>query len=264
MRWHAILVAAVIVMGGFLPAGLARGQQANIEVPFGAAGSSFYEQIGTSWGIRGNGWFFNFGGPPPAPPFGGFDPNAGARFGFAGPNGFFNLTAGQGANTTFSGQAPSVTVMNGATGFFSDTIQRPFVTSVIPVVGLPVPPAIGPVTGGPTVLEERLSRLQAEGGIPAAPQNPPPAAPPPPAGSSADRGDLSVAEIKARQAAENSARDAAGQSEIAALLERARGAQEAGKPSVARLYLQMAARRATGEQQREIQTAIQRLEAGPK
>jgi len=83
-----------------------------------------------SWGIRGNGWFANFPGPPPAPPFGGFDPNAGAQFGFAGPNGFLNFTAGQGANTTFTSQAPSVTVMNGQTGFFSDTIQRPFVTSL--------------------------------------------------------------------------------------------------------------------------------------
>jgi hypothetical protein len=260
---RAISLALAFAIGSQCAAP-ARGQQAYIEVPFGAAGSSFYEQIGTSWGMRGNGWFFNFGGPPPAPPFGGFDPNAGAQFGFAGPNGFFNFTAGQGANTTFSGQAPSVTVMNGATGFFSDTIQRPFVTGIIPVVGTPVPPAIGPMTGGPSVLEERLSRLQAEGGIPAAPTDPPPAAPPLAEASTAERGDLSVAEIKARQAAEKSAREAAGHSEIAALLEKARGAQEAGKPGVARLYLQMAARRATGDQQRTIQDAIKRLEPTDK
>ncbi len=260
---QATYLAAAMAVCSFLPTHPARGQQANIEAPFGAGGSSFYEQIGVNWGIRGNGWFFNLGGPPPAPPFGGFDPNAGARFGFAGSGGFFNLTAGQGANTTFSGQAPSVTVMNGQAGFFSDTIQRPFVTGIIPVVGTPVPPAMGPLPGGPSVLEERLARLQAEGGIPAAPHSLP-AAPAPPAPSTAARGDLSVAEIKVRQAAEKSAREAAGHSEIAALLEKARGAQEAGKPSLARLYLQMAARRAGGEQQREIQGEIQRLEATPK
>src|SRR5262245_37290262 len=237
----------------------ARGQQANIEVPFGATGDSFFEQIGLSWGLRGNGWFFNFGGPPPAPPFGGFDPNAGANFGFAGPGGFFSLTAGLGSTLSFSGQAPSVTVMNGATGFFSDTVQRPFVTGIIPVVGTPVAPPIGFLPGGPSVLEERLQRLQSAGGIPeAAPSAP--AAPAPAAASTADRGDLSVAEIKARQAAEKRARESAGQSEIAGLLEKARAAEAAGKPSLAKVYLQMAARRATGEQLLEIRRALDRLE----
>src|SRR5262245_12837964 len=158
-RWVAIAIA----VGAAWPAAAAFGQQVNVGTPFNAAGSSFFEQIGVGWGIRGNGWFANFPGPAPAPPFGGFDPNAGANFGFAGPNGFLNFTAGQGANTTFTGQAPSVTVMNGATGFFSDTVQRPFVTGLIPVVGgFPVAPPLGPVSSpGPSVLDERLQRLQA-------------------------------------------------------------------------------------------------------
>jgi hypothetical protein len=109
------------------------------------------------------------------------------------------------------------------------------------------------------VLEERLERLQAAGGPSAEPQNQPSAAPLPPLGSTADRGDLSVAEIKARHAAEKSARESAENSELAGLLEKAKGAEAAGKPSLAKVYLQMAARRAAGEQLREIQARLQRL-----
>ena len=121
--------------------------------PHPTFGHSFYEQFGTSWGVRGNGWFFSFGGPV-VPPFGGFDPNAGANFGFAGPNGFLNISAGQGSSTTFGGQTPMVTVMNGGSGAFFDQTVRPFVTGVIPVIG-GQPPAFQ------SVLEERLARLSA-------------------------------------------------------------------------------------------------------
>ena len=148
------MLAIAMGLWAAMSAPCAVAQQANIGVPFNTGGTSFYEQFGFSWGLRGNGWFANFPGPPPAPPFGGFDPNAGAQFGVAGPNGFLNFTAGQGANTTFTGQAPSVTVMNGATGFFSDTIQRPFVTSLIPVVGTLTILGVGRVA---TALQSRLS-----------------------------------------------------------------------------------------------------------
>jgi hypothetical protein len=261
---RSLAIAMAMYAAGISSPALA--QQANVGVPFNTGGSSFYEQFGVSWGLRGNGWFANFPGPPPAPPFGGFDPNAGANFGIAGPNGFLNFTAGQGANTTFTSQAPSVTVMNGATGFFSDTTLRPFVTGLIPVVGgLPVPPPIGPVqSAGPSVLEERLQRLQAAGGPSSELQYQPPAAAAPPAGSTADRGDLSVAEIKARQAADKAVRQNAGASEIAGLLAKANEAETVGKTTLAKMYLQMAARRSSGEQQRQIQTQLQRLESRAK
>jgi hypothetical protein len=228
-------------------------QQTTIGVPNTNIGHSFHEQFGTSWGIRGKGWFFNFGGPV-APPFGGFDPNGGANFGFAGPNGFLNFMASQGSNTTFGGQTPMVTLMNGGTGTFNDQILRPFVTGFVPVVGNQ-PPAFD------SVLQERLSRLQA-GEESAEPQA---AAPPAGTGnsakgpSSAERGELSVAEIKARKAAEGSAEDAAAASEIEALLDKARAAIAAGKPGVAKVHLQMAARRATGERQAAILKQIESL-----
>jgi general secretion pathway protein D len=72
------------------------------------------------------------------PQFGGFDVNTAANFGFAILSDievFFVLQAAQGDQRTNILQAPKVTLFNGQTAFVSDTTQRPFVTSVIPVVG---------------------------------------------------------------------------------------------------------------------------------
>lgn len=258
-RWVAV---ALGIAASWLLASDAFAQQANIETPFHGASHSFHEQIGVRWGLRGNGWFFNFGGPAPAPAFGGFDPNAGANFGFGGPNGFFGITAGQGSDSSLVSSSPSVTVMNGGMGYFSDTVQRPFVTGLVPVVGSPIGvPSLVPDFGAPqSVLQERLQRLQTEGGQPATDPAPPPAASSGPAAeSSAARGDLSVAEIKAQKAAEKSSREAALAEELAVLLEKAKGKLEAGHPGVAKVYLQMAARKASGEQRAEILKRIEEL-----
>jgi general secretion pathway protein D len=72
------------------------------------------------------------------PQFGGFDAATAANFGFAILSDievFFLLQAAQGDDRTNVLQAPKVTLFNGQTGFVSDTSQRPFVTSVVPVVG---------------------------------------------------------------------------------------------------------------------------------
>ncbi len=72
------------------------------------------------------------------PQFGGFDANTAANFGFAILSDievFFLLQAAQGDQRTNILQAPKVTLFNGQTAFVSDTTQRPFVTSVVPVVG---------------------------------------------------------------------------------------------------------------------------------
>ena len=45
------------------------------------------------------------------------------------------MQAAQGDDRTNMLQAPKVTLFNGQQAFVSDTSQRPFVTSVIPVVG---------------------------------------------------------------------------------------------------------------------------------
>lgn len=258
----AMAMAIAIPLGWWAAA--AQAQQVNIGGPFNSVGSSFYENIGTNWGLRGPGWFANFGGGAPgvAPQFGGFDPNAGANggVGFRAGNvmGFLNFTAGQGANSTFVSQTPNVTIPNGGTGYFIDGTFRPFVTSITPVVA---------DNSDPSPLRERMRRLQS--GEVQAPsptdQTAVPASPAPaagggggnssPRGSSAERGSLSVAAIKAQAAAEQQAED----TEVAALLEKATGAEAAGKASVAKIYYQMAARRATGDRQREIQTRLQAL-----
>jgi general secretion pathway protein D len=72
------------------------------------------------------------------PPFGGFDVGSVANFGFAILSDlevFFVLAAGQGDSRANILQAPKVTLFNGQFAFVSDTTQRPFVTTVIPVVG---------------------------------------------------------------------------------------------------------------------------------
>jgi hypothetical protein len=266
-----ILATCLAALGSIAAAAPAVAQQVNLDAPFNSIGHSFYEQVGVRWGLSGKGWFFNFGGPGPAgvaPAFGGFDPNAGANFGVGfggkGFNGFFSLSAGQGSSTTFGSASPSVTVMNGQTGFFADTQQRPFVTGLVPVVGSPiyVPPVFPPYAPPQSVLHERIGRLQAgEGSAPSAAAPEAASSSAPSESSSAERGDLSVAEIKARKAAERSARDAALAEEIAVLIEKANGKIEAGQSGVAKLYLQQAARRASGEQRAEIQARIERLDA---
>lgn len=72
------------------------------------------------------------------PQFGSYDANTATNFGFAilsDIEAWFILQAAQGDDRTNVLQAPKVTLFNGQQAFVSDTSQRPFVTSVIPVVG---------------------------------------------------------------------------------------------------------------------------------
>jgi general secretion pathway protein D len=112
-----------------------------------AAGSRFYDDANKSISV---GWtqngvtpdldikFTNNNFGAATPPFGGFEASQAAQFGFAILSDlevFFLLEAAQGDSRTNILQAPKVTLFNGQTAFVSDTTQRPFVTSVIPVVG---------------------------------------------------------------------------------------------------------------------------------
>lgn len=72
------------------------------------------------------------------PPFGGFDAESGASLGFAILSDlemFFFMNAAQGDQRTNVLQAPRVTMFDGSFASINDTISRPFVTSLIPVVG---------------------------------------------------------------------------------------------------------------------------------
>lgn len=72
------------------------------------------------------------------PQFGGFDASAGTQVGFAilsNIEAYFFITAAQGDKRTNVLQAPRVTLFNGQQAYVSDVTQKPFVISVIPVVG---------------------------------------------------------------------------------------------------------------------------------
>ncbi|MEM9364776.1 MAG: hypothetical protein AAGD07_02195 [Planctomycetota bacterium] len=141
--------------------------QITIEVRFITLSDSFFEQIGvdldlqfdddvTSLPAEDGGGEVTIGidaqGLPTAdldirfdnnsfgvsPPFGGFDAGAASSLGFAilsDIEAFFFLQAAQGDNRTNIMQAPKVTLFDGQFAFITDTTQRPFVTSIIPVVG---------------------------------------------------------------------------------------------------------------------------------
>ncbi len=73
-----------------------------------------------------------------SPTFGRFDTNSVANIGFAilsDIEAFFLIQAAQGDDRSNVLQAPKVTLFDGQTASVSDVSQRPFVTSVIPVVG---------------------------------------------------------------------------------------------------------------------------------
>ena len=235
---------------------VASAQYSFVETPFNSASSSFYENIGVSWGLQGRGWFANSGGAGGGIPsgFGGFDPNAqatlGAGFRGNGFSGGFRMTAGQGSDSTLITGTPGVMVPSGGMGFFSDVQQRPFVLGIVPVVGESVSPlrwrlermaelGNSPGAGGASVSG---SKGNTGGGSSSS--------------STAERGDLSIAAIKAQQAAE----EAAKAGEIAELLAKARELEAEGKISSAKIHYRRAAQRATGKEQQEIAAKIRELE----
>ena len=138
------LPLAVLGCVMFLPVGAAA-QQVTVSTPYQSVSEGFFEHMGTSWGLSGPNWSFSFGGSPwqAAPPFGGFDPTAGANLGLGwrsgGVNGYFNGNWSQGSRRSMVSQVPSVTLQNGVPGFIADASQTPFVISYIPVVGGYVP-----------------------------------------------------------------------------------------------------------------------------
>ncbi len=272
-------------------------QQVTTTTPFHSSSTSFFEQIGTQWGGSGPNFNFQFGGAGMGqPPFGNPDPAAGIRSGWAwrsGPwSGNFNFMAAQGSRSSMVSQAPSITLPQGVTGYFSDTSQSPFVISYIPVVGgapnIPfatqvAPPAgfgvpysgVGPATqegGNPRV--QAMLRARAEGEPlperaprrnpaprsepsrpePAQPERAPAAAPPVQA-SAAAAAAPSVAEARRMHQQEQATMN----QEAMQLFERGITAEESGKPGVARIYYRMAAKRAEGEARRQIETRLRGL-----
>ncbi|MEO8496032.1 MAG: hypothetical protein ABI614_13250 [Planctomycetota bacterium] len=270
-RLLLLTAISISVLFGFALSGNAQ-QQVHATVPLVNMQDSFYESIGTDWGFSRSGpngyFFFNRNAANTGiPQFGGYDPNAIARFGFGsrGHNGsfYFNAWAGQGSSRTITSAAPSLMLQNGSSGYFQDISVRPFVTGFIPVVG---DGGFSPVAVSP--VEERLERLRQEAAVAnpnsqssdaelllgaGAEQNASTTGPSPslPATSrsSAERGDLSLAEIRRQQAAHAQANPA---DEINNLIETARVAEASGRKGAARIRYQQAAAKATGDLKRAL------------
>ena len=123
-----------------------------MQSPFNTASSSFFEQTGHLVGQLGRRPFPVRWAGLANPTFGGYLPGAGLSTNFGLSSGNFNanfgFTMSQGARQSLVGQAPFVTLMNGQTGFVSDTSQTPFVISEAPVVGAAAFEPCGQVPGG--------------------------------------------------------------------------------------------------------------------
>lgn len=297
-------------------------QQVSVQNRFITLNDNFYERIGFDFdfnikggrGVRGldaagnptrNGAIqFRQGSFDSAiPQFGGHDPNADLRTGFRVGNGDTNaslrMAFGQGSTRTNTVQAPRVTMFNGTTGSVSDTSQRPFVTGIVPVVGAGVPVIPQMMVPVQTVspVQQSLHRLKQQQQIASAQRrahsrNPQPAnAGVEPAlrvssrkgSSSAEAGDLSVAEIRRRRAAGRERTEAASHSSVTQarsnlaeanasssaeetwarlkdLVRRGQAKEADGNTSLARIYYEQASRLAKGESKRKILERLDSLE----
>src|SRR5262249_3418905 len=178
------LASAVCVFG---IACCACAQQAGVGVGAQGAGDSFVEGINVGFGAAGRNGFFNNGGAA-MPQFGGFNQGAGAGFGFGlnfpGGIGFVGIGGVQGSTRSISSGAASLTMMDGVPGSIAAVTQVPFVIGITPVVGglgggigggagggvggfgpggQFGPLAMQQVSQGPSLLDERLERIQQAG-----------------------------------------------------------------------------------------------------
>ncbi len=222
-----------------------------------------------------------------APAFGGFDANAAARTGFriqgSGFSADFLGVFAQGSHRSIISDTPKIVIPNGGRGIISDTSQRPFVTGIIPIVGsnggiiynVPRPYwPTGPAVSYSYPLHDTIRRyyanqeqLQKEGEAEyardfalkrgAARR----AAEASADVSSAAQGDLSVAEIRRQKTARDAAEAEKKNQQLAILIERGRGAEEAGKIGVAKIYYRQAVAAATGDLKRRLIEKLRSLNA---
>jgi hypothetical protein len=291
MRCASNILVAGLGIALWLTTGVTSAQQMTIGSPFHTIGDNFFERMGVGFGGSYRGMSFSVGSFPLAvPQFG--DPKTGAglqtAFAIVGPKGQLNFAfdLSQGDTRTSVTQTPVLTIMNGQTGYVSDTSQTPFVISVVPVVGAfppissfspwPTPQQLADAAGMPLAdgnprvqaMRDAVAAARADGQPGAMPQGaggkpaglaakprraaPEPAAPEDegPAGHLAAAQE-STAGRPAPSVAEarrmHAQEEGAEQEEFKALFERGLAAEEAGKPGVAKVYYQQVVRRASGE-----------------
>jgi hypothetical protein len=302
MRSICLFLVAIAALG--LVAAGAAAQQVTIGSPYRTNSSSFFEHNGISWGGNYRGMNFSFGNANLAnTPFGGYQPGAGlnTNFAVAGRHGQANfaLDFSQGSRQSLTSQTPMVTLMNGQTGYFSDTSQTPFVISHIPVVGgFPTIGAVNPFAGWPSApvapppwVDQRAQIMrQAQADAAAAgnrdmnlapapvqrlPQGPPPKArmmnvapEPVPVAQPGAASRLAAAQASSAGRAAPSVAEArrlheqekaAAQGDLEVMLERGITAEAAGKPAVARIYYQKVIKSADGPLRAQAQERLDSL-----
>jgi hypothetical protein len=160
MRSRLVILAVAVLATLGLAAGVTSAQQVTVGTPFHTLSDGFFERMGVGFSGNYQGINFSVGSFPQAvPTFGGFQPGSGLQTAFAikGPKGNLNFAVdlSQGYHQSNVTQAPMVTLMNGQTGYMSDTSQTPFVISQIPVVG-----AFPPMTSfGPVMSPQQLANV---------------------------------------------------------------------------------------------------------
>lgn len=223
----------------------------------------------------------------------GADAQLGFGVGIGGGQLNFNLAMGQGSTTTNSVTSPSIMLPNGGTGSLFHGSFRPFVTSFVPVVGgfggtggvgggangfgygnvpysspyVNAYPQAAPVQAV-SPIQQKLQQLAAEGKLGSlgqgqvqgdagstAPTRVAPSARQVRQPSSAERGDVSVAEIRRNQAAE----DAAVGAPYEQAAQKAAQFESQGKLFSARQYYKQAARQAPKEHQSRLYDEFERV-----
>lgn len=219
----------------------ASGQMVTAGFPMVGVRDGFSERIGSNWSLTGPGiynwWNHNSGG--------------GAHLGF-------NFS--QSSSRSMTSTTPMVTGFSGSPMFFQNSLQRPFVTSLIPTVGN----AAGfQDLGAANTIRGRMLRgeFSMRNGkvIPAGGAKP--AKTPAKAKGVVSHRPLVDAAPPTR--AEREAQEEAAQTEqllaIRKYLQKGKEAEAKGKKNVAKLYYQMAARRAEGDLKHQALASIERV-----
>ncbi len=261
--YHSVLFCLIAA----LCCSSAPAQQIGVTTPFNSVSDSYYENMGVNFGFSlpggqgpgsrlvghlGNGVlsrnvnFFQGSAASAIPQFGGYDPNANARFGFGrfspGGGGFsLGFDFGKGNTRTLNSTAPSIVVPNGYGGTIVNGSFVPFVTSVTPINGMM---AQRPIDNAVTrAMQSGLNltspNYETEG--PAEPMGPLYSE----AGSSAQAGDSSVAAIKAQRAAAAHAENQL----VSGLIKQAQEFEIAGDLRKAGVYYRKAIKASTDESQ---------------
>jgi hypothetical protein len=229
IQWIPFWLASIAVC----TVNAASAQMVTTQMPLQHTGTSFYEQSNIGWSIHNPHYFMTFGGGV-APPFGGYQPNAGLQSGFAVGNAHLNFGFAQGASVSNTMYSPMLTTTSGYPGYVFDGVSRPLVTGVTPLVGggFGSVPAMSPI-------EARVAtgQLKLDHGRIVVPERDPIDIPPAPAENLNPRRlpALPVAD-KAPAAANESPRDITAAQYLARGIE----AEKSGKPGVAKVYFQLA------------------------